>query len=156
MPALNSPSCGSMRRRPRALENAARDNLGVVPPKALQLSDWSAPRLSDGQLAYAAADAILAWRLWPKLQSELRSKLRWGAYLLQRDALPAVADMKLRGLRIDLDEHSRQIEQWGRDLAEARRQYCELTGNPPPANDAEIREWIARTAPPEQLKTWKR
>jgi hypothetical protein len=48
----------------RALDSVSTEVLGLTPPKALQVSDWSAPQLSPGQICYAASDAILA-RLRP-------------------------------------------------------------------------------------------
>ena len=62
--------------------------------------------LSPGQLAYAAADAVLCRRLWTKVAAELKAKDRDTAYRLQRDCLPAAAAMQLRGVAIDLDAHA--------------------------------------------------
>ena len=44
----------------RSLEETARHYLDIELPKELQLSDWGAPTLSPGQLAYAALDVIVA------------------------------------------------------------------------------------------------
>jgi 3'-5' exonuclease len=60
----------------RSLEDAASAYLGVKVPKALQLSDWSAPVLSKGQIAYAALDAILAFQFWRKARVEPHHKGR--------------------------------------------------------------------------------
>ncbi len=49
--------------RRRSLAEACSIYLGVDVPKAHQTSDWAAPTLSRGQLAYAAADAVLTRRL---------------------------------------------------------------------------------------------
>jgi hypothetical protein len=73
----------------RGLDDAAAEYLAIELPKGLQRSDWSAPTLSPGQLAYAAIDAVVAFRLWLKLRIELLNKQRGGAYLLQRDVTPA-------------------------------------------------------------------
>jgi DNA polymerase-1 len=118
------------------------------------MSDWGAPKLSYGQLCYAAADAVLAYRLWPKLRAEIIRHQRTGAYRLQRNAVRAVAAMETRGLGIDLTEHARQSERWSVKLAEARRGFLEITGDPPPTNDNEIREWLIRVAPQDVLVTW--
>jgi hypothetical protein len=139
----------------RSLAKTAATILGLEPPKALQTSDWSAP-LSPGQLAYAASDAVLAWRLWPKLRAAITTRQCTLAYQLQRQVIPAVADMELRGLGFDREEHARQVESWSRELAEARRNYRELTGEPPPSKPAEVREWVVRVATAEQLNAWKR
>jgi len=68
----------------RSLANVSKEILGLDPPKSLQMSDWGAARLSPGQVCYAATDAILAYRLWPKLRAQIITKERTGAYLLQR------------------------------------------------------------------------
>jgi DNA polymerase-1 len=140
----------------RSLANAAARILDVEVPKDLQRSDWAAPKLSPGQLAYAASDAILAWRLWPEIERQLTAKKRIGAYELQRRAVPAVADMQLRGLLLDKDEHHRQTEVWAHELAASRQQYVELTGNPPPSTPAEVRSWLQRVLPEDRLASWPR
>jgi DNA polymerase I len=139
----------------RSLASAAAAILNTDPPKALQTSDWSAPRLSPGQLAYAASDAVLAWRLWPWLRDAIAARQCTLAYRLQRNAAPAVADMELRGLGFDRDEHGRQVEAWSRQLADDRRAYADLTGRAPPAKPAEVREWLAEVAG-DRLSTWPR
>jgi DNA polymerase I-like protein with 3'-5' exonuclease and polymerase domains len=140
----------------RSLASVAAAILGLTPPKALQRSDWGAPKLSYGQTCYAAADAVLAYRLWPKLRAEIVKHQRTGAYLLQRSAVPAVAAMEGRGLGIDLSEHARQCEGWGNKLTKARRDFLEVTGDSPPTSDNEIREWLLRVAPADALKEWPR
>jgi hypothetical protein len=90
----------------RGLADAARNYLGLDVPKELQLSDWGAAQLSRGQVAYAAADAVLAYRLWPRMKIDLEEKGRNQAYRLQRDVIPAVVDMELRGLGFDEREHA--------------------------------------------------
>lgn len=140
----------------RSLANTAEKLLGITVPKDLQTSDWSAPRLSPGQIAYAASDAILARRLWPIIERDLERKGRAEAYELQRRAIPAVADMQLRGVAIDREEHRRQVDTWASELAAARRRYLDITGNPPPSKPAEIRAWLARVLSPEQLAQWPR
>ncbi len=88
----------------RSLATAAKAFLGLDVPKDLQTSDWAAPVLSPGQLAYAATDAIIAWRRWPGLVHRLCERGRWDAYELQRSAIPAVADMRLRGMLLDIKD----------------------------------------------------
>jgi DNA polymerase-1 len=140
----------------RSLANTAKARLNLDVPKAHQTSHWGAAHLSTGQLAYAASDSILAYRLWPFLQSELQRAGRWDAYELQRRVIPAVADMRLRGLGFDAAEHARQIDAWTRELTEARREYHRLTGNPPPAKPAEVRAWLATVLEPARLASWPR
>ena len=140
----------------RSLANVSTEVLGLTPPKALQVSDWGAPKLSYGQLCYASSDPVLAYRLWPKLRAALVTHQRTGAYLLQRRAVPAVAAMESRGLGINLEAHAQQCEMWAMKLASARREFLETTGDPPPTNDNEVREWLVGVVPPDQLRGWPR
>ena len=140
----------------RSLDNAAAHFLKLTPPKALQTSDWSAPTLSRGQIAYAASDVVLVHRLWRTQQGELQRTGRWDAYELQRRAIPAVADMERRGLLLDRTEHERQVSGWTTELAEARRNYTTETCSPPPTTPNELRDWLRRILPPNLLAHWPR
>jgi DNA polymerase I-like protein with 3'-5' exonuclease and polymerase domains len=142
----------------RGLDKAAKAFLGHDVPKELQLSDWSAAELSEGQIAYAASDAILTWQLWPPMAAELRAKKRWGAYELQRRAIPAVSAMELAGLGFDREAHAEQVRLWSRALAEARHLYVDLTGEPPPASQEDKQAWLRRVLAehPEHFPSWPR
>jgi DNA polymerase I len=140
----------------RALDAVAKTVLDLNLPKQLRVSDWAAPELSAGQIAYACGDAIVAWRLHPLLQRSLRQEGRIAAYELQRAALPAVADIELRGIRLDIAEHSRQTNHRAQQLAEARQEYADLTGRPPPSKPDEVRAWLESVLHPEQLAHWPR
>lgn len=140
----------------RSLADAARILLKTTLPKELQLSDWGAARLSQGQLAYAALDAIFARRLWLELAGELQRKDRYDAYLLQRRAIPSVAAMQKRGMKLDLAEHRRQIETWTRSLTDARRGYETMMRQPPPVCDNDVRDWLRLVLRREQLERWPR
>ena len=89
------------------------------------------------------------------MRPALEEKGRFDAYRLQRNAIPAVADMQLRGLGFDPAEHARQVDAWSRELAEARRDYLDLTGKPAPSKPDEVRAWLAEVAG-ERLATWPR
>ena len=142
----------------RNLEKAAKDFLGLDVPKELQTSDWDAPVLSQGQIAYACTDAISAWRLWPLMSAELRAKKRGAAYELQRGAIPAVAEMELRGIGIDREAHAATTRRWAEELAEARHSYQDLTGEAPPSKPADVQAWIERelAGDPDRLARWPR
>jgi DNA polymerase I-like protein with 3'-5' exonuclease and polymerase domains len=95
--------------RSRSLATASNEVLKLDPPKQLQTSDWSAKRLSRGQVAYAASDSVLARRLWEKLLPNLHALECSKSYLLQRDALPAIAAMERRGLGFNINEHAKDL-----------------------------------------------
>ena len=140
----------------RNLENAAASMLGLSVPKYHQLSDWSAHKLSPGQIAYAAIDAIVCRRLWIEASRIIDRDDLWKAYRLQRNAIVPIVDMQRRGLLLDRGEHARQVEAWSRDLANARRSYVDLTGNPPPQTDNDVRRWLETVLTPDELVGWKK
>jgi DNA polymerase I len=140
----------------RSLATAAQNFLGIDVPKGLQTSDWGARALSPGQLAYAAMDAVVAWRLWPILHEQLQEKDRIAAYELQRGAIPAVVAMERRGLGFDPAEHARQTAVWADDLAQARQEYQAETGNSPPTTAAELRKWLTSVLSATRLDRWPR
>jgi DNA polymerase-1 len=138
----------------RSLAAASMAFLGLTVPKELQTSDWGARRLSAGQIAYAAADAVLAYRLWPLVQAELRAKDRFNAYRLQCNVIPAVAAMELRGMLLDTEAHAAQCDAWARELAAARQEYHTATGRTPPSAPNEVRSWLRDVLTPKELARW--
>jgi DNA polymerase-1 len=140
----------------RGLDNAAAALLGVTVPKEYQLSDWRAAKLSPGQLAYAAADAVLTRRLWDRVSPALTADGLDNAYELQRRAIVPVADMERRGLKLDAKVHTRQIDTWSRELAAARQAFLDITGTPSPQTDDETRQWLSGVLPADELEAWKR
>jgi DNA polymerase-1 len=140
--------------RNRRLEHAAEAYLGIAVPKALQTSDWGAPQLSPGQLAYAALDAILAFRLWLKLRQDLISKGRGAAYQLQRDVTRIAVQMTARGITLVRASHQQQIEEWRATLASAHRSFTEQAGHLPPETPEQVRAFLKLTLPPEILSGW--
>ena len=113
------------------LADACQTYLGVAVPKTHQTSDWAAPELSPGQLAYAAADAVLCWRLWARVGPQLKATNRDTAYRLQRDSLPVAAAMELRGIGIDRDAHAKLCNSWraSRESAAGAEDRSQLGGS---------------------------
>jgi DNA polymerase-1 len=138
----------------RSLAGATEKILRLSPPKDLQTSDWAARRLSPGQIAYAAADSVLAWQLWQKAAPALQIKGRLDAYQVQHRAIAPVVDMRMRGLLIDRQEHAMQARQWAENLAAARHEYLQLMGAPPPATNTEVRAWLSSVLSPEEAARW--
>jgi DNA polymerase-1 len=153
--AENSPLGG------RSLANAAKVIGKIKVGKSFATSDWEAEQLSPGQIAYAAADAVLTYKLWRTLRPRLLQALghgmnRWRAYELQRDAAPAVAAMQNTGLLVDRAEHAKQVAAWSRALAEARHAFLDATGKVPPTADNEVRTWLESELSPGELANWPR
>jgi hypothetical protein len=138
----------------RSLAAVSERLLGLKPPKALQLSNWGLQKLTRGQLCYAASDPILTHCIWAILTEELTRLDRRTAYRLQLRCIDAVGAMELRGVGIDRAEFNRQLDEWTRELSEARVAYKERTGAPAPTNHKEVRAWLKRALSPDDLTRW--
>jgi hypothetical protein len=133
---------------PRSLAVVCKRVLGAAPPKALGASSWATERFSDGQLAYAAADAVEAWAIGAELLPKIAHSRYRVAYALQRDAIPATAAMQLRGLGFDRAEHARIVARWAAEREAAIEQYQAIMGETPPTTPAEIVALIGKVAAP--------
>jgi DNA polymerase I-like protein with 3'-5' exonuclease and polymerase domains len=140
----------------RGADDAASAYLGIDLPKGLQRSDWGANTLSPGQVAYAALDAIVAFRLWLKMRIELQEKQRGKAYIIQRDVTPATVRMSRRGIGIDLAAHQRVWAEWQADQDAAVLAFVTEMQEKPPSTPAEIRSFLPKVLPPEVIEGWPR
>ncbi len=133
---------------PRSLRAATKQVLGLDIAKDYATSDWSAPILSAGQLAYAGADAVLTRRIHLAQTSQLAQFGRQRAYELQRGCIPAIAMMEHRGLGFDRARHVEQVAQWEQDRAAAIAEFRQATGQPAPRKRSELAAWIATVLRP--------
>jgi DNA polymerase-1 len=142
----------------RSLAAAAERVLGEAPPKTSGASFWDVERpeeLRPGQSAYAACDAVLTWAIGDDLRPRImRGRLR-DAYLLRRDALPAVAGLRARGWKLDVAGHNQRIAKCEEELGVLNDSYPDLDGGrTAPSTPREKRELIKRVVPPGQLAAW--
>ncbi len=133
----------------RRLANVSEKILGIELPKALQVSDWSAPRLSVSQLAYAAADAVVCHRTARQMWRMLGKRER-RAFELQNAVVPIVANMRVRGCPFDPVTHAQTIQDWEIEHAEERERFRQLTGEEPP-DRARAGDWLEARLPPEDV-----
>jgi DNA polymerase I-like protein with 3'-5' exonuclease and polymerase domains len=140
--------------RRRSLEDAAAAYLGVELDKTLQTSDWGAEKLSEGQIAYAAIDAIAAFWMWLRLREDLEQKGRIPAYRLQRDVTPVVVRMMQHGIKLDREAHASQVTKWSVALSDSRHAFTDATSLPPPAKPADIRAYLTRVLSEADVQTW--
>ena len=115
----------------RSLLSASSEYLNLSISKVEQTSDWSAPNLSQAQLDYAGLDAVLVVKLAAKMLPALGTMR--DAYLLQRDAQAAVAEMERRGVLLDIDAHAALVNDLRAERAEWVSRYlaaCRDMGRP--------------------------
>jgi DNA polymerase-1 len=112
-----------------ALETAAASYFGLALDKTLQTSDWGAEHLSLAQVAYAAGDSVVTWRLAETVLPLLGE--RRTAYDIQVGAIPAVVRMQLRGILLDATAHGTLVAALQAERARLAGVYvvaCEQAG----------------------------
>jgi len=106
------------------LEACLKRELGIEISKEQQKSDWSGD-LTEEQIEYAKNDVRHLGKLREALEEQVTNDLRLTVEL-ERNLLPVLVDMKLRGVRVD-------VEGWRDALDSIQEKYdrltCELNDN---------------------------
>ena len=111
-----------------SLQDAAQEVLLLPLDKAEQVSDWTAPELTERQLRYAALDA------WAALQlGEALGAGRTATYQLAVQALPVVAQCHLDGVPFDWPQHAVLCERWQQRSDRGRTGAAAAAGHRQPA-----------------------
>ncbi|MGL5923715.1 DNA polymerase [Chroococcidiopsis sp.] len=86
------------------LEHIALVELGTVIDKSDQKSDWSAPVLSESQIAYSAKDAAILIELARRLNVRLNAEQLQSVFQLEMRTLFPTACMEWYGVRLDVEK----------------------------------------------------
>jgi DNA polymerase-1 len=132
--------------------------------KTLQTSDWSAPDLTEDQLAYAGRDVVWLWRMAPALFKDLSDQGQAPAYKIQVAAAPAIARMNNAGITLDLSAHAGAMQAFAEAAAAASAAYreaCFEIGRPDlaetiPKTAAEIGVFLTTLLTEAELANWLR
>lgn len=84
--------------------------LGIQLDKTQQTGNWDVNDLSQEQLVYAALDTEYLETLREKQLEKLAKTSQINAYTLELDALPAISEMQLNGIPIDVAKYSKLVE----------------------------------------------
>jgi DNA polymerase-1 len=137
-------------RRPRkfhSLEQVGLREIGVRFEKDEQTSDWSG-RLTTGQLAYAAADAVVLVPLYRDLDAKVQAAGQAAVAEIERRCLPAVAWLSRSGVPFDRAAWDRIAEQ---AAAEADRLGDRLDAEAPRPNGCLLAEGAVNWSSPQQV-----
>ncbi len=93
-------AAGDQEKR-HSLAEASLNFLQVEVDKSEQSSDWSNPELTESQLRYAAADALMAYRLGKKLEELLLNEAMMKVAGLEFDAVVPLSVMEMNGMHVD-------------------------------------------------------
>ena len=140
--------------RARSLAELASMLTGWALSKESQTSDWSSPSLTNEQLAYAAVDAVAAWKCWRVLSGTKDFERVRELYELERAAVPAVAMMETAGIRVDRSAHRDLLVSLRSDRESAQEALQELVGADVNVRSAkQLSAALAKTLPEEWPRT---
>jgi len=116
------------------LSSLAKHYLDIDLDKSLQDSDWSGP-LSLDQLKYASRDTLILEPLYKILSESLKKKGLEKVAEIEFAAIPAIVEMEINGLKINMEGARRQLEEINRKKpileAELERQATASGWQPP-------------------------
>jgi DNA polymerase I-like protein with 3'-5' exonuclease and polymerase domains len=92
------------------LAEVANFFLGIEVDKSEQVSDWSAPELSQAQVQYAAKDAQIMVALREKIVERLKQDELIKVAKLEFDCVVPIARMELNGFYLDSERWREQLE----------------------------------------------
>jgi DNA polymerase-1 len=120
--------------RDHKLDNLAARSLNQRTTAVNELDDGDKTAMIEidpGKAAeFAVADADVAWQVAEKISEELQRENLWDLYWnLERPLIPVLADMEFAGIRVDVDELSRQSEQVAGRLDQLIEQIHGLAGH---------------------------
>jgi len=137
------------------LADLALEHLGWDMPKDLQVSDWNAEDLSSEQLAYAALDAVAAYKLYHTLEVQLKEKDRIPVYRLMRDAQYAITQLELNGIHFDVEAHQKLITTWQQTKADAEQELRQVLGpDINPASSKQLSDWLQSNLGADVVEGW--
>jgi DNA polymerase I len=108
-----------------SLQTLAQKLLNVELDKTQQVTDWSKP-LTSNQLQYAALDAAILLELYPILVKKLERSQLLKIAQLEFHCMPAVAQMELNGMLLDLSRWQTLGAKLERDRDAALHQVGQL------------------------------
>jgi len=155
---------GYMRRsylgggRFRLMDMVAWD-LKIEMSKEQQLSDWSAPILSQEQVDYAYLDAHLTWELY-RYWTDKMDDQHWLGFHMLNDMYPAVIEMEDSGILMDQAYHKAElITNWTEVRDTLITTIREFVGADEVSNinsDPQWSDYFARTMQDDWLDVWPR
>jgi Mesyanzhinovviridae DNA polymerase len=122
-----------------ALGLATNKRQKVIPQNHL----WQMPARYVGP--YAEADAVNTLCLYESLNPILDQEGTRAAYRLECDILPMVLEMRLRGIRIDLDAAEQAREQLSHKRDTALAELSDKLGSAISMHEIQSRTWLTQT-----------
>jgi DNA polymerase-1 len=130
---------------PDPLEEVTRRLLGIELDKRFQTTPKTGD-LSEEEYRYAATDALVTLRAHDTLHRRLEEIRALRAYELQRDAIPLVVWMRMRGVPFDHDAHARFVDDKRKEKIALTRHLRDALGGKEP-NPGALAAWLGPRLP---------
>ncbi len=136
-----------------SLADCSKAVLNIAVDKALQVSGWHNPELSQNQIDYAALDSVLALRLADSYLPVIRSTGQLDAYKRLVRALPVVSRQMLMGVPFDQESHKGILIQWRSELEPLRDTLTRELGINPDSPQ-QLASWLSKSLDAATLAAW--
>lgn len=114
---------------PVGLEALCDRWLGVDLPKEYQLYPWAKRPIEDKALEYAARDALVVLPLYQTLVSEIKEQKQLRVSEIEFNAVPAVSQLEINGMRLHSERWLTQCEANKKDFEQSRELLWDKLSN---------------------------
>ncbi|WP_347477320.1 DNA polymerase [Turicibacter sanguinis] len=107
-------------RELQSLVKLAKDYLGIQLDKSLQHSKHWNGEITDAHRKYCLQDAKITFQLYRVMFAEILNNYLFPTYRREISALPAIIEMKLNGIHVDMEGWEKQLALISKDVAELK------------------------------------
>lgn len=138
-----------------SLEAACLMLFDVQLNKSCQTSNWSADELTFEQVKYAADDCPACVDVMNALLKLISKFGMERVYKLIKDVQHPVSDMQINGILFDKTTHRHLLDEWRKELHQARLDVIEKTGIDS-VTGPQVAKWLEENLTPQELLMWTR
>ncbi|MFT5318104.1 MAG: DNA polymerase-1 [Chlamydiales bacterium] len=139
-----------------SLKGLAKEHLGIEISKEEQRSDWSQKTLSQKQIDYAAADAVITHQLFLKLRQEVCNRGLLEIYTIRKGAQKALARTMLNGVFFNIKSHDVLISGWEKKELQYRENLTKILGNIKLGSQKQLNVWLNKNIDQKTLLKWSK
>ncbi|MEO3153680.1 DNA polymerase [Turicibacter sanguinis] len=112
-------------RELQSLVKLAKDYLGIQLDKSLQHSKHWNGEITDAHRKYCLQDAKITFQLYRVMFAEILNNYLFPTYRREISALPAIIEMKLNGIHVDMEGWEKQLALISKDVSELKSELEE-------------------------------
>jgi DNA polymerase-1 len=139
-----------------SLKGLIKEHLEIEISKEEQLSDWSQKILSQKQIDYAAADAVITHQLFLKLRQDLRDRGLLNIYSIRKGAQKALTKIMLNGVFFNTTSHDELIKKWEKKEFQYKDNLIKSLGDINLNSNKQLNAWLNKHIDQKTLSKWPR